>query len=154
MKKLKEIFISILIPNLFGVFGSIIGNAKSFKDMIKPNFAPPAIVFPIVWGILYTIMGISSYIIYKSDNANKEKAFLFYIIQLFVNSLWTFFFFALKWYLFAFIWLLLLIILVIIMIIEFHKINKVAAYLQVPYLFWLIFASILNYSIYSLNVVG
>ena len=82
--------------------------------------------------------------------ANND-AVLVYNAQLFVNLTWTFLFFTFRWFLFSFIWLLLLILLVILMIIKFYKISKTSAYLQIPYLLWIIFAAVLNFSIYTLN---
>lgn len=152
MIELKKLFISILIPNLFGLLGNILGNSSmGFNEIIKPPFSPPGIVFPIVWFILYTLMGISSYIIYMSNSENKEIALKTYFIQLILNCLWTFLFFNLNLYLLSFIWILVMIYFVIKMIYQFSKINKPAAYLQIPYLLWLIFASILTLSIYILN---
>ena len=150
-KSYKLLIINIIIPILVGVIGSILGNPSSFETINKPSFSPPAIVFPIVWTILYTLMGISAYIIITSDNSNKKEAYVIYILQLFVNGLWSLFFFRFGWYLFSFFWIILLIVLVIIMIDRFYKINKIAGYLQIPYLIWLIFASVLNLSIYLLN---
>lgn len=152
MINLKTLIISILIPNGFGLLGNLLGNSsQGFDSVAQPVFSPPSILFPIVWIILYTLMGVSSYIIYNSNSEKKTSALIIYGIQLVINSLWTFFFFNLNWYLFSFIWILLLIVLVIIMIYKFYKINKTAGILQIPYLIWLIFASILNFSIYLLN---
>lgn len=151
MKKIKEILIAVAIPNILGYLGSLIGNPSSFDNIIKPSFAPPKIIFPIVWVILYTLMGISSYLIYKSKSNNKDEALFVYLISLILNSLWSFFFFNLNAYLFAFIWLILILIFVIIFVIKFYKINKIAAYIQIPYIIWLLFAGILNLSIYFLN---
>jgi tryptophan-rich sensory protein len=150
--KIKLILISIAIPLLFGVLGSLLGDpASGYVALNNPSFAPPSFVFPIAWTTLYILMGISSYIIYITDNKNKKNAIILYIIQLIVNSLWTYFFFKLKLLLFSFYWIILMIILVAIMLYKFYKIKPIAAYLQIPYILWLIFASILNYSIYLLN---
>ena len=152
MKKIKVLIISIIIPILVGVIGNLLGNADMGFDLVKkPSFNPPGIIFPIVWTILYILMGISSYIVYTSDSKYKNSALRIYALQLIVNMLWTFFFFNLKWYLFSFLWIILLIVLVIIMIYRFIKINKLSGYIQIPYLLWLIFASILNFSIFILN---
>lgn len=153
MKKInyKLLIINILIPLLVGIIGSILGNPNSFEMINKPSFSPPAIVFPIVWTVLYILMGISAYIVISSDDTNKKQAYIIYILQLIVNGLWSLFFFRFGWYLFSFFWIIFLIVLVIIMIDSFYKINKTAAYLQIPYLIWLIFASVLNLSIYLLN---
>ncbi len=151
MKNIKMIAISIAIPLVFGLIGTLIGNPSNFSEIVKPSFAPPGFLFPIVWTILYILMGVSSYMIYKDNNYSINAALIIYLIQLVVNMLWTFFFFNLKWYLFSFIWIILLIVLVIVMIYKFIKINKVAGYIQIPYLIWITFASVLNFSIYLLN---
>lgn len=147
----KLLIICILIPvGLGALVGSLTNPGNSFQEMIQPSFAPPSILFPIVWTILYTLMGISSYLILTSDGDN-EKALKYYILQLVVNLTWSFIFFTFNMYILAFIWILVLIYLVVRMILEFYKINKTAAYLQIPYLLWLVFASILNLSISILN---
>lgn len=152
MINLKTLLISILIPNTAGIIANLLGNSKmGFEQINQPAFTPPNIVFPIVWIILYSLMGISSYIIYTSNNKNKKNALIIYSIQLLINTFWTLFYFNLKWFLFSFIWILLLIIFVILMFYKFYKINKTAAYLQIPYILWLIFAAILNFNVYLLN---
>ena len=151
-KKIMYIVLNILIPLIIGFIGSMLGGSMALFDNIKkPIFAPPAIIFPIVWGILYILMGISSYLVYISDSRYKKTGLIFYAIQLVVNALWTMIFFRFENFLFAFIWLLLLLGIVVIMLFYFYKSDKKAFYLQIPYLIWLIFALILNYSIYTLN---
>lgn len=153
MVKWKNLIISILIPNVLGFLGSLIGNvSQGFDGIIKPGFTPPAIVFPIAWTILYTLMGFSSYLVFESNDINKDKALFIYAIQLIINSLWTFFFFNMKWFLFSFFLVLLILLLVIVMILRFYKINKVSAYLQLPYVAWLCFAAVLSFNVFLLNV--
>jgi len=156
MKKIdyKMLLLYIGFALCAGIIGSLLGGDMSFFSKLnKPMFALPAYIFPIAWTILYILMGISSYMICanKTDKKFKKRACLIYVAQLLVNSLWTLFFFRLRWYLFAFIWLILLIFLVIVMIIKFYKIKPISAYIQIPYILWLLFASVLNYSIYYLN---
>lgn len=149
---IRKLIISILIPVILGgIVGFLTGAGDNYKTIVQPSFSPPSILFPIVWTILYTLMGISSYIISESNSYFKDEALLIYYIQLLVNLLWSFIFFSLNWYLVAFLWIILLIYLVILMIRKFYSISKVSAYIQIPYLLWLIFASILNLSIYILN---
>ena len=126
---------------------------NDFATINKPWFSPPAIVFPIAWTALYILMGISTYLVCenKTDKKFKKRACFIYLAQLLVNVLWTPLFFRFKLYLLSFFWILLLIILVGIMIIKFYKIKPLAGYLQIPYILWLMFASILNFSIYLLN---
>ena len=151
MSKFKLYAKSILIPVVIGgIVGLIISGSIDYNSLQKPIFAPPAILFPIVWTILYILMGISYGILEdKSLNDSKTK-FIFYF-QLFVNALWPIAFFMLKWRLFAFLLIILLDILVILMIINFYKKNKISGLLQLPYLLWLLFASYLNLFAYILN---
>ena len=122
-----------------------------YKFLDKPPFAPPSIVFPIVWTILYILMGVSSYIIYSSEHDDKKRALLVYGLQLIVNFVWPIVFFVLSYRLLAFFIILILLILIIIMIIKFYKINKISSLLQIPYLIWVVFATYLNYVLYVLN---
>lgn len=146
------LFISILIPLAVGALSSLIsGNMSMYSTLNKPPLSPPAIVFPVVWTILYVLMGISSYIIYTSDSSQKSHALKIYGLQLFFNFCWSIIFFGFNQYLFAFLWLLVLIILICLMISAFYKISPAAAYLQIPYLIWCIFAAYLNFMIYQLN---
>lgn len=153
MIKLKPLIVCIAIPLILGFLGNLLGDSSMFNVINKPAFAPPKIVFPIVWTILYILMGISSYLIYTSNASKnaKKQSLTIYAIQLILNSLWSLFFFNFQWYLFSFWWIVLISIFVIIMIYNFYRIKPIAGYLQIPYLLWLIFAGILNYSIYLLN---
>lgn len=151
MSKFKIYAKSILIPVIVGgIVALIISGSIDYNSLQKPTLAPPSILFPIMWTILYVLMGIS-YGMLKMDFTVDSKTNFIYYIQLFVNAIWPIAFFVLKWRLFAFIWIILLAILVLIMIINFYRRNKVAGLLQIPYLLWTLFASYLNFSIYLLN---
>jgi len=151
MSNLKIYLKSILIPVIVGtVVGLITSGSMEYNSLIQPPLAPPAILFPIVWSILYVLMGVS-YGILESNSLVDSNINLIYYAQLFVNALWSFFFFVFEWRLFAFLWILLLLALVIVMIIRFYEKNKVAGLLQLPYLVWVTFASYLNLAIYLLN---
>ena len=151
MDKIKIYAKSILIPVLVGgVVGLMISSAIDYNSLQKPFLAPPSIVFPIVWTILYILMGIS-YGILKSKGLTDKKIDLIYYMQLGVNAIWSIIFFLLKWRLFAFIWIIILDVLVILMITKFYKKDKIAGLLQIPYLLWVLFASYLNLAIYILN---
>ena len=143
---------SILISLGVGVLSSIltIGNMNIYSE-INTIISPPKILFPIVWTILYILMGISSYIVYKSKSKYRFDALLIYVCQLIVNFFWSIIFFNLRNFLLAFIFILVLDILVILMIYYFYKVSKKAGILQIPYLLWIIFATILTYQIYLLN---
>lgn len=148
----KKLILLIVGTIIIGGFFSFFIDSKSYFDtLVKPPLSPPAIVFPIVWTILFILMGISIYIVSESNSYDKDQGYLIYIVQLVVNSLWTLISFGLGWKLVSFLWILLLIVLVVIMIINFYKINKWAGLLQIPYLIWLLFASYLSLMIYILN---
>lgn len=144
----KKLFISILIPVLLGTLVGLLINTDSYSTLIKPVYSPPEWIFPIMWITLYVLMGISSYIIY---NSNDKDSLELYKLQLFVNLMWSIIFFVFKFYLVSFVWILVLDSLVIYMIIKFYKTNKIASYIQIPYLIWIIFASYLSFEIYLLN---
>lgn len=146
-----KLFAYILITFFIGSFFVIFGVDTNIYASINKPFNLPGVIFPIVWGILYFIMGVTVYIISMSNNPNKETAINIYFKQLFVNSLWTLIFFGLNLYLLAFLWILLLIGLVIIMTMKFVNINKLAGLLNILYLLWLLFAAYLNLSIVLLN---
>lgn len=150
MKKYKKLILYILIPLVVGFVGNLLGGSTDIYEKINtPSFAPPGFLFPIVWTILYTLMGISSYMISKEKN--NKTALTVYFVQLGVNALWSLFFFRLNWFLFSALWLVLLLCLIVYMIYEFAKLNKTAAYLQIPYALWVTFALVLNSAIYILN---
>ena len=156
MKQNTKLLIkSIALPILVGLIsGLLTRNAmQDFQILVKPPLAPPGWLFPVVWTILYALMGISAYLIQTSsaDEEMKSDALMIYRYQLMVNFLWPIFFFSFGWYLVAFAWLLLLWGLVIVMIWNFSKISKTAAYLNIPYLIWLTFAAYLNGAIWWLN---
>ncbi len=146
---LKELLFNIAVPVVLGFIVSLLNDTNSYQTLIKPALSPPKVLFPIAWTILYILMGISSYII--SNKENNNKAIVIYYISLIINLLWSFFFFTFKLYLFSSIWLFLLIIFVVLMIINYYKLDKPSAYLQIPYLLWILFAFYLNISIYILN---
>lgn len=149
----KELIISIAIPLLVGIISGLISRngMMSFESLNMPSFAPPGWLFPVVWTILYILMGISSYLVYDTIDYYKPCCLIIYAVSLFINFLWSPIFFGLELRLFALIWIILLDIVVIFMILCFYKVNKKAAYLNIPYLLWCLFATYLNYSVYILN---
>lgn len=155
-----KMFVAIVIPLAVGFISSFITKdaMMSFNTMKKPPLAPPGVLFPTAWTILYILMGISSYIIYVNDAKNdltslsiKNKCLSLYAIQLVFNFFWSVIFFKFKLYVFAFAWLAILWILVFKLIIDSKKISKVASYLLIPYLVWMTFVGYLNIGIAVLN---
>ncbi len=151
----KALIIALIIPIGIGIIiGFLAGNSIDiYNNFSLPPLAIPGFLFPIVWSILYTLMGVASYIIYTSgaDKAQVRTALKVYGLQLFINFFWTIFFFNLSLYLFAFFWLLLLWALILITIIKFMRISKPAALFMLPYFLWVSFAGYLNIAIALLN---
>lgn len=125
---------------------------KEYANLSRPPLAPPGIVFPIVWSILFILMGIGAAMVYNnSDGPERKTAIGFYTAQLIVNFFWSIIFFSAGQRLFAFIWIMLLLVLVLIMYISFYRVKPAAAYLQIPYILWLCFAAYLNFGVWYLN---
>lgn len=149
--KVKTYAVSIIIPVALGALvGLIISGFMDYEALKKPVLAPPPLLFPIAWSILYVLMGVS-YGILKDKKLTDTNVTAVYYAQLAVNLLWPIFFFVFKWRLFAFIWIVVLAVLVIIMAVRFYRKNNTAGLLQLPYAAWTLFASYLNLLIYILN---
>lgn len=152
---LKSAIVCIAIPLIAGGISGFLtsDSTQVFQQLNKPPLTPPGTLFPIVWTILYVLMGLASYLILSSgQNRNDiQKALIVYAIQLAVNVLWPVFFFRFEWYLFSFVWLLLLWGLILVTFVLFSRISKPASYLLIPYILWVTFAGYLNFSIYLLN---
>ena len=146
-KRTKTLLTCLAVPLGVGAVSGFLtqGSMDTFEKLNQPPLAPPGWVFPVVWLILYALMGIAAYRIYMKDP--KAEVLKLYLIQLAVNFLWPILFFNFGWQLFAVVWLLLLWYLVLVMIKEFAKIDEGAAKLMIPYLIWLTFASYLNIAI-------
>lgn len=154
-EKAKNIIKCIVIPLLVGIISAFLtrGGMEDFKSLSHPPLTPPDMLFPIVWTLLYILMGISAYLV-KTSTTNEEniaRAMSIYFYQLVVNFLWPVFFFNLQWFLFSFFWLVLLWILVAVMIKRFYDVRPIAAYMNIPYLIWLTFAAYLNLGVWWLN---
>lgn len=155
MKNLYKLIISLVTPLLVGYFGSLFTSTSLdswYPALKKPIFNPPNWIFAPVWTTLFILIGLSFYLIWKKGYSKESKpAFFVYFIQLFFNLLWSFFFFGLKSPFLGLLDIIVLLIFIIINIYLFYRISKISAYLLVPYLLWVSFASILNLSIFILN---
>jgi len=149
-EKFKSIFYLFFPLIIGGIIGFITSDSINYNSLVKPPFSPPSILFPIVWTIIYLLMGISYFIIKRTNNSNTKIDFIYYL-QLFVNAMWSIIFFVFEWRFFAIIWIILLDILVIYMIYLFSKKIKLSAYLNFLYLVWILFATYLTIGIYILN---
>ncbi len=152
-----KLLLSVAIPFLVGVFGTLFTTADSLNNwyagLRKPPFNPPAWVFGPVWTTLYIMMGIAAFLIWRKgiDNKIVRIALACYIIQLFLNAVWTPLFFGLHSPLLGLIDIVLLLNTIIVTIYAFFQISRPAAILLVPYLAWVFFATFLNASLYILN---
>ncbi len=150
-KKIKLYAGTILVPvALGGLVGFLISGSMDYESLKKPVLAPPPALFPVVWTILYILMGVSYGILKSRDLLDFDVSSVYYS-QLIVNLIWPLIFFILKWRLFAFIWIAVLAILATVMAVRFYAKNKTAGLLQVPYVMWTVFASYLNLFVYILN---
>ncbi len=153
---LRLFIISVAVALGVGVLSAAItkDNMDIYDNLIVPNIAPPSWLFPIVWTLLYTLMGIGAALIYKrriTDTLAVRGALSTYAITLVLNFAWSIIFFNANAFLLAFLWLILLLYFIVKTILEYRKIEPVAAYLQIPYALWVAFAGYLNISIYLLN---
>ena len=151
-----KLFISILIPLLVGAisgFFTTSGVNGWFALANKPWFNPPNWIFAPVWTTLYVLMGIALFLVWKSDadKSIKQTAIILFTLQLALNFFWSIIFFKLQQPGWAFVEIILMWLMILLTILWFGKINAAAAWLLVPYICWVSFASVLNYSIWKLN---
>ena len=155
MKNIFKLIISILIPLVIGFLGSFFtaGSVDSWYTTInKPSFNPPDWIFAPVWTILFILIGLSFYLVWRKNfGEDRKKVFTVYSLQLLFNLLWSVFFFGLKSPLLGLIDIIILLSFIIFNTIIFFKVSKTAGILFLPYLIWVSFASILNFSIFLLN---
>jgi tryptophan-rich sensory protein len=151
-----KLIIAILACEVIGFTSGLIGSAAMntwFDNLQKPSWNPPGFLFAPVWTTLYALMGIAFWLIWKNETAetNKRSAYFAFALQLFLNFWWSIIFFRFQAPFFALMEILLLLLAILLTIFQFSKISKTAAYLLVPYVLWVSFASVLNYTIWSLN---
>lgn len=157
IKNIGKIVLAIIIPLALGGISAYLtsDNMSLFNEINKPPLSPPSWLFPVAWTILYILMGIASYLIYKNKNVffyeERDRALLLYAVQLIFNFLWSIIFFNMKQYVFAFIWLIILWGLILMLMINAKRVNKIAYYLLIPYILWVSFAGYLNLMIAILN---
>lgn len=155
---MKVSWIKLIFAIAFCQFAGLVGSVFTFQaiptwyaTLNKPFFSPPNWIFGPVWTILYTLMGISLYLVWTSKSKLKGEALKIFYAQLVLNSLWSIMFFGLKAPTLALLEILILWIFIAVSIVRFYKIHKTSAYLLLPYLLWVSFASVLNLAIVLLN---
>lgn len=151
----KLLIICIAIPLLVGGLSALISNSAmdDFMKLDQPPLSPPSWLFPVVWTILYTLMGVSLYLVLVSDAEQRviSTSITLFTIQLIFNFFWSIWFFNFGLFFFAFAWILALLVLIIAMVVVFSRASKLAAYLNIPYILWVAFATYLNLGIALLN---
>lgn len=151
----KPLIICLVIPLAVGGLSAFLtrDGMEAFQKLNQPPLSPPGWLFPVVWTILFLLMGIASYLVFTSKESRDavNTALLVYGIQLVVNFFWSIFFFNLGAYLFSFFWLILLWVLILAVLLLFRRISRAAGYLMLPYLLWVSFAGYLNLAIYLIN---
>lgn len=149
----KTYLISIGIALAAGALSSFLamGEMEEYSALKQPPLAPPGWLFPVVWTVLFVLMGISAARVYLNSPEDWPTGLKLYVVQLVLNVLWTPLYFTFNLRLAAFVLLLILLGTVVAMTVEFHKVDRTAAYLQIPYIVWLVYAGYLNLATYILN---
>lgn len=151
--KYKPIVLQVAVALLAGGLASLLGGdtAPLYERLVAPPLAPPGWVFPVVWTVLYVLMGVAAGLVVKSGDVDSGKAMALYYLQLALNVLWPLIFFRFEWISFGAVWLLLLTAAVYVTQRRFRAIHPVAGWLLVPYLLWCLFALYLNSGFAVLN---
>lgn len=153
LKKSFPYIISVIITLGIGGFSAFLtkDSMPIYSVINRPPLSPPSEVFPIVWTVLFVLMGIAAAIIWCSNGKQLDSALLFYGFQLVFNFCWSIIFFNFRAFFASFIWLLILLVLIGITAVRFFRINKLAGWLLIPYFAWVSFAGYLNFMIWRLN---
>ena len=156
MNNFAKLIVSIIIPVAIGAtagFFTATGVDSWYQTINKPSWNPPSWIFAPVWTILYIMMGIALFLVWKSNNneALKKRAMILFFVQLVLNFFWSFIFFDQQQPGWALVEIIAMGVAILLTIFAFAKVNKIAAWLLVPYISWVSFASILNYTIWKLN---
>ena len=151
--RLKSLLLYVVVTLLFGIVGTLLGGdtGEIYATLIKPPLSPPGILFPIVWTILYILMGIGAYILSTENSLKTDFLLKIYWAQLTLNALWPLVFWRFEAYTFAAVIIAVILVLTVYLTIKSFKINKTASYLFIPYIIWLLFALYLNIAIAILN---
>ncbi len=154
-RKWRSLIVCLLLPVAVGALSALLSRSgmQAFSQLKQPPLSPPAWLFPVVWTILYLLMGLASWLVLTSGKPRGavENALWWYGVQLAVNFFWSILFFRLKLYLTAFLWLVLLWVLILITLLQFRRLRPSAGWLLLPYLLWVTFAGYLNFGVWLLN---
>jgi len=152
----KHLLISILLCQFTGVIGALFTTPAIpawYNTLVKPSFVPPNWTFSVVWMLLFLLMGIALYIVWEKglEKAEVRKAMAVFVIQLFLNIMWSVLFFGLRSPFYGLVGIVVLWVLILVNIWLFYRISRTSGLLLVPYILWVSFAAVLNYSIWVLN---
>lgn len=154
-QKLRELILCLAVPLAVGGLSAYLsmGAMEEFEALNQPPLSPPGWLFPVVWTVLFLLMGTASYLVVRAQasQAITKKALIFYGIQLGLNFFWTILFFNLGLRLVSFFWLILLWCIILLTTLQFAAIRRLSGYLMLPYLLWVAFAGYLNFGVYWLN---
>lgn len=153
MIKWKPLLVNLLIPLAVGGLSAYLtmDSMEVYQGLRQPPLSPPGWLFPIVWTVLFLLMGIAAYLVWMRDSTGRNGALVLYALQLAFNFGWTLIFFNVQKYGLAFFWLIVLWVLILITTIRFFKENRAAGWLMIPYLLWVAFAGYLNAGVWLLN---
>lgn len=151
----KPYVLFILLAEGVGILSGLLTRQgiEAYSMVEKSALTPPAILFPIVWTILYALMGVGAARVWLTNPSDaRTKGLAFFTFQLIFNFFWSIFFFNRQAYGFSLLWLIVMWVLILFMTVEYAKVDKLAAWLQIPYLVWVAFAGYLNYAVWQLNM--
>lgn len=153
MIKLKPLLINLFFPLAAGGLAALLtkDSMAVYGALKQPPLSPPGWLFPVVWTVLYILMGVAAYLVWMRDSTGRNGALALYALQLVFNFTWTLIFFNLQNYGLAFLWILVLWALVLLTTIRFFKETKAAGWLMIPYLLWVTFAAYLNAGVWLFN---
>lgn len=153
MIKLKPLVVSVLISLGVGGLSALLTSSsmEKYGQLNQPPLAPPGWLFPIVWTILFLLMGIAAYLVWMKNDPDRKTALTLYAVQLAFNFCWTLIFFNLRAYGFALVWLVALWVLILLTMKYFYHTTPAAGWLMLPYLLWVTFAAYLNAGVWLLN---
>ena len=154
-QKIRDYAVWIIFTEIIGIIAGLLTSRSAeiySQTVLKPPLSPPSVLFPIVWTVLYALMGIGiARVRAKSTGKESDFSLSIYLLQLFFNFAWSFIFFSFAAFGFAFFWLIALWILILIMTVCFGKADRLSALIQIPYLLWVLFAGYLNLGVWVLN---
>jgi len=152
-KSVRFLLLSLAVPLILGALAGLLTleGLDQYAQLNRPAAAPAQRLFPLILNALYLLMGVSAWLVWKSQAPETKAGLLLYAVQLAVAFIWLLLFFTARAYLLSLLWLLLLLAAVIAMIALFYQVSKIAAWLQAPYLLWLLFAAYLNLALWLFN---